>query len=183
MKDEMMTEYAQAVGKDAIRISRLLPGPLEKIWAYIVDPEKRSRWCCAGKVEQRVGGTIELHFSLAALADGPDVAPPEKHKDHPGEHKFSGKVLAIEPMRLLRHTWEYEGDFSELQFELEEQGDKVLLTLTHTRLVDRSDQVDVCIGWHTYLDILEDVLAGHPRRPFWKRFTELNPEYEKRVPD
>ncbi len=182
-KEAVAQEFAKNAGKDAISISRLLPGPLARVWAHIVEPAQRSRWCCGGKVDQHVGGVVEMNFNLTALADGPDVAPPEKHKDHPNEVSFSGKVLACEPMHLFRHTWEYDGGHTELQFELEEQGDKVLLTLTHTRLEDRADRVNTSAGWHTYLDILDDELNGKARRPFWKRLTELELEYENRFPE
>ena len=43
-----------------IRIVRTLPGPIERIWEYLTDSEKRARWFASGPMEQRVGGKVRL---------------------------------------------------------------------------------------------------------------------------
>ena len=62
-----------------------------------------------------------------------------------------------------------------------EQGDKVRLVLTHTRLSGRDEMQSVCGGWHTHLDILVDVLHEVEPQPFWKVHTQLEAEYEQRL--
>ncbi len=31
-----------------VRLLRLLPGPIERVWDFIIDPEKRARWFAGG---------------------------------------------------------------------------------------------------------------------------------------
>ena len=70
---------------------------------------------------------------------------------------------------------------SEVRYELEEQGDKVKLVLTHRRL-DTSDIVlSVSTGWHTHLNMLVDVLEGNAPRPFYKMQLQYECEYGDRL--
>ncbi len=57
----------------------------------------------------------------------------------------------------------------------------MLLTLTHRRLETSETVLSVITGWHTHLNILEDVLSGESRRPFYKMETELEEEYGQRL--
>ena len=82
-------------------------------------------------------------------------------------------------MRVLSHTWEFEDENSEVTYELSEQGDKVLLVLTHRRLTSSDMVLSVSTGWHTHLGLLEDVLSGNDVRPFYKTQTDLQSEYEQ----
>ena len=36
-----MHEFATRIAADAVRLERLLPGPIERIWAFLTEPEKR----------------------------------------------------------------------------------------------------------------------------------------------
>jgi hypothetical protein len=56
------------------------------------------------------------------------------------------------------------------------------MTLTHSRLPSRAMTVDVSGGWHLHLDVLEQVLAGRERAPFWSRNAALARDYEARIP-
>ena len=55
-------------GPGEVRLERLLPGPVERIWAYLTDGEKRARWLAAGSTEERVGGKVVLRFRHADLS-------------------------------------------------------------------------------------------------------------------
>ena len=44
---------------------------------------------------------------------------------------------------------------------LEPRGDKVLMTVIHSRLPNRGNVVGVSAGWHAHLDVLSDA----PERP------------------
>jgi uncharacterized protein YndB with AHSA1/START domain len=176
-----MNDYGEMIAKDAVRFVRRLPGPIERVWSYLVEGDKRKRWLCDGKTELHVGGNVELRFHNSSLSTEPDIAPPEKYRDLPEHVNFSGTVTACDPMRLLSHTWEYEGEASEVTFELVEDGADVILTLTQRRLTSREEVLGVCGGWHTHFDILEDVLTGRTPRAFWKRHTEMERRYEKRL--
>ena len=119
-------------------------------------------------------------FHNASLSTQPDVDPPAKYKDLPETTSFFGTVTRYEPPNLLAHTWDYEGQSSEVCYELAQQGDQVRLVLTHRRLGSYDEVISVSGGWHTHLDILDDVLSGREARPFWKTHTPLEAEYERR---
>ncbi len=176
-----MTDFGEQLDKTTVRFERLLPGPIERVWSYLIDSDKRALWLCGGDTELEVGGHVELHFNNALLSGPDDIEPPEKHRSVAGKVSFSGTVTRCEPPHLLAHTWDFKDEASEVCYELEEQGDKVRLVLTHRKL-DTDDMVlSVSGGWHTHLDILVDVLAGRPSRPFWKTHTALEAEYERRL--
>jgi len=176
-----VTEYGELIAPETVRFERTLPGPINLVWSYIVDAEKRSRWLCGGRTELRDGGLVEMHFHNAGLSSQEDIAPPEKYKDMPEHVRFSGTVTACVPPKFLSHTWDFEGDSSEVTYELAECGENVVLTLTHRRLNSREEAVSVCGGWHTHLDILKDVLTGEEPKPFWTRHTLIEDQYERRI--
>ena len=122
-----------------------------------------------------------MHFHNASLSSEQDDTPPEKYKDMPEHVSFSGTVTAYEPPYRLSHTWDFEGESSELTYELTEQDDQVKLVLTHRRLNSREEMVSVCGGWHTHLDILQNALEEKSPEPFWRRHTAIEAEYEGRL--
>ena len=176
-----MSKHGELIDNNTVRFERLLPGPIDQVWRYLVDSEYRAKWLCGGDVEQRVGGRVDMKFNNGSLSTQPDIERPEKYKDLPEEIAFSGTVTRCEPPHLIAHTWDFEGDSSEVCYELSERGDQVLLVLTHTRLNSTDEIISVCGGWHAHLDILIDILEGHDARPFWKTHTPLEAEYEKRI--
>jgi uncharacterized protein YndB with AHSA1/START domain len=172
-----MSEFGVVTAARTLRIRRVLPGPIERVWAYLTESEKRGRWLASGPMELRVGGRVELtfrHSDLSAHAE----PPPDKYKQYDGA-SVEGRVTRCEPPRLLTHTW---GDDSEVTYELTPQGADVLLVLTHRRLPDRTAMVRVGSGWHAHLAILADRLGGQEPRPFWSTHARLEAEYEKRLP-
>ena len=161
-----------------IRIVRTLPGPIERVWEYLTDPEKRSRWFASGPMEQRAGGKMHLDFRHSNIA--PDATPPDEvKKAHEGGKGFDGTVTRCEPPHLLAFTFGSDGE-SEVTFQLTQQGKDVLLVLTH-----RSTGGDIPYmhefgaGWHTHFAQLIALLEGAPRPPFWPMLMKLKPEYEK----
>lgn len=175
-----MTDYGQLIDQTTLRIERLLPGPIERVWSYLVEPEKRAQWLAAGAAELKPGGLMQFHFDHRNLSD---EKPPEKHKDHCGPMQFEGRVLAVEPPRLLKFTWpEMSGDISEVEFLLTPSGADVLLQITHAKLTKRDDLISTSAGWHTHLDVLAAVLAGNKHTTFWSGLIGLETEYEKRFP-
>ena len=57
---------------------------------------------------------------------------------------------------LLRFSWpEMSGDISEVEFRLIPRGAQVLLQLTHSKLIKRTDLIGTASGWHTHLDVLD----------------------------
>jgi len=168
----------QFTGPAEVRIVRTLPGPIERIWDYLTDSEKRSRWFAGGPMELRKGGKVTLHFRHKNLA--PDETPPEDHKQHhdPG-HSMTGVITRCEPPRVLAFSFGSDGE-SEATFELTPQGTSVLLVLTHrSRDGDLPYMADFGAGWHTHVAHLIALLEGAPRPPFWPLHAKLKSDYEK----
>lgn len=179
----MNDTHAELVAADTVRIERLLPGPPERVWAYLTDPDKRRLWLAGGEIELRVGGRADLVFHNDVLT-GHDDPPPAKHAHQGGEARMSGRVTACEPPRLLAYTWgEGAGeDASEVRFDLAPQGESVLLVVTHRRLHGRDTMISVASGWHTHLGVLLDRLHGRAPASFWPTHTRLEREYAQRLP-
>ncbi|MGE5146383.1 MAG: SRPBCC family protein [Candidatus Eiseniibacteriota bacterium] len=165
----------------ALRIERLLPGPIERVWAYITEPEKRRLWLAGGTMELKAGGKANLFFRHAELSPVKEETP-ERYKAKVNGQTVTGTILRCEPPHLLTLTWEY-GPATEVTFELTKKGDDVLLVVTHRRLSDRDMLIGVGSGWHTHLGILADRLAGRPPRPFWATHEALIGDYRKRLAD
>jgi len=177
----MTAEHGIITEAGAIRFERLLPGPIERVWAYITDSSKRATWLAEGPMELRPGGTVQMTWRNSELA-GPDEVMPEKYAKNEG-HSMKGEVLEADPPRRLVYTWpDASGDASEVSFELAERGDKVLLILTHRKLGRRGLMVGVGGGWHSHLAVLEARLEGRDPPPFWPMVERLAREYEARVP-
>ena len=173
-----MEDFGVTPAAATFRIERLLPGQIERVWAYVTVPEKRGTWLASGPMNLRVGGSVELNFRHAGLSA--EKTPPEKYKKFDG-HTLRGRITRCEPPRLLSFTWGDDADASEVTFELTPRQNDVLLVLTHRRLGDRAMMVNVAGGWHVHLGILADRLEGREPRPFWSTHTRLAAEYEKRI--
>ncbi len=172
--------YGEQIEPATIRFERLLPGPIERVWAYLTESDKRGKWLAMGEMEPRVGGSATLNFDNEGLSS--KKAPvPDRYKNGCGPAS-THRVTRYEPPHLLGLTWGGGGpEPSEVIFELKPQGDKVLLVLTHAKLPNRKFAVDVASGWHTHLSVLGERLNGREPDAFWATFTAVNDAYEKRL--
>ncbi len=173
-----MGEFGKPLAKDTMQLERLLPGPIERVWAYLTESEKRGTWLASGDMELRVGGKVQLNFLHSSLSPQPEPTP-ERFKSMECGAGFEGTITQCDPPRLLAYTW--GGDTSEVKFELTPSGDKVLLVITHTRLRDVDEMGLVASGWHTHLGILTDQLHDQTPRPFWATFLEVEQQYKQRL--
>ncbi len=169
----------QSTGPGEVRIMRTLPGPIDRLWQYLTDPEKRARWFAGGPMEQKVGGKVELHFRHKELV--PNEVPPAQYLEmHECGKTKACTVLRWEPPRVLSYTFD---DESEVTFELipQDKADKsVLLILTHrSRGGDLPYLSGFASGWHSHLTLLVALLEGKPFPPFWDMHLRLKDEYEK----
>jgi uncharacterized protein YndB with AHSA1/START domain len=161
-------------GPAEVRLVRTLPGPIERVWEYLTDSEKRSRWLAGGTMEPRQGGKLTFHFQHKNIS--PDEIPPAGHEHG---HDMEGVVTRWEPPRVLAHTFGSDGE-SEVTFELTPQGTDVLLVVTHRGTAgDLPYMTSFAAGWHTHLAILIAQLEGTPRPPFWSMHARLMSDYEK----
>lgn len=173
-------DYGVVTEAGTVRFERLLPGPIERVWAYLTESDKRARWLAHGDMDLRPGGEMEYVWRNWELALPGETAPDGHGGDK--EHRMKGHIVRVEPPHLLVHTWDEESSDSEVSFELTEVGDKVRLVLTNRRLPDRKNLVGVSGGWHGHLDVLQEVLEGGERTPFWDNIARLDAHYEAKTP-
>lgn len=179
-----MTDYGTFAERGTIVFRRVLPGPVERVWAYLTESDKRGQWLATGEMELEVGGRVELKFCHANLSPVAEEIP-AKYEELADGAAFTGRVTRCEPPRVLAYTWaESWGEDSEVTFELTPRGDDVLLQLTHRRLGDKRETlISVAAGWHTHLGILADHLRGVESRPFWAAHSRWEVEYTQRIPE
>jgi uncharacterized protein YndB with AHSA1/START domain len=139
-----MSDYAQFGKAATVRFERLLPGPIEHVWAFLTDPARLPGWFGDGVIEPRAGGEVRL---------------------------MSGHVLGVvtrwNPPRQLIYTWnvygpgESESRYPEsyVTFELDPKGSEVLLVLMHLPVLERFEKQNA-MGWHTFLDMLAAAARG-----------------------
>jgi uncharacterized protein YndB with AHSA1/START domain len=180
--ERAMGEFGVVTEARTVRLQRVLPGPIERVWAYLTESEKRGKWLAAGEMELRPGGRVELTFRNNQLTPHAET-PPEKYAQRAEQSSVHGRITSCAPPRLLSYTWDDgSGSDSEVTFELSPQDSDVLLVLTHRRLSSRTGMVGVASGWHTHLGILLDRLHDREPGPFWATYTRLEAEYEARIP-
>lgn len=172
----MLTEdnYGLLTEPATLRIERLLPGPVERVWSYLTDSELRRIWLAAGAMEQTAGAPVELVWRNDELTDPPG-ARPEGFGD---EHRMICEVMAIDAPHMLAISW---GSTGGVTFTLEEKGDEVLLTIVHKRVEDPSVLLNVSAGWHSHVDVLEARLRGTTPVPHWDNFAQLRGVYAERL--
>lgn len=173
-----MEKYGSIIAPGTLRFERSLPGPIDKVWAYLTKSEKRGKWLAKGDMELFEGGKVDLHFKHQELSPLPDEVP-EKYNNMEQGHHFTGTILQIAAPHLLSFTWD---GGSEVTFELTEQADRVLMVITHRKLGDKkSTLISVSSGWHNHVGILIANLEGKVPAPFWKTHTELEAIYSNLV--
>jgi uncharacterized protein YndB with AHSA1/START domain len=167
--------YGTLIEPATLKMQRLLPGPIERIWAYLTESDKRRKWLAAGKMELKVGAPFELVWRNDELTDPPGERP----AGFGDEHRMQSRITELDPPRKLCFAWKDSGDVS---IELEAKGNEVLLTLIHRRLPNRSTMLGVSTGWHVHLDLLVARARGEEPPPFWDGFAKLRKEYDRRLP-
>lgn len=158
-----------------LKIQRLLPGPIERIWAYLTDSDLRRQWLGAGEMEMKAGAPFELVWRNDELSKAPSQRPPGFGE----EQRMQSRITELDPPHKLVIAWQDSGDVS---FELEPKGSKVLLTVIHRHLPDRATLLGVAGGWHMHLDILVARATGKEPEPFWEGWRRLKEEYGRRLP-
>lgn len=167
--------YGVLTEPTTLKIQRLLPGPIERIWAHLTESELRRKWLAAGQMEMKVGAPFTFTWRNQELNDPPSPRP----EGMPEEHSLESRITELDPPRKLAITWGSSGGVS---FELEPKGDDVLLTLIHRRLPDRKTLLMVSAGWHMHLDLLVARATGKEPAPFWEGWSRLQKEYDKQLP-
>jgi uncharacterized protein YndB with AHSA1/START domain len=178
-----MDAFAKKFDDHTIQFVRILPGPIEKIWGYLADGKKRGEWFASGDLPAKVGESFELRFKHSDLSPH-QAPPPEKMKDvDKNGHSSKNILLVFEPPHRLVFTFGPEtrpGEISEVEFRLVQEGDKVRLTLTHSKIPNRDFMLGVSGGWHSHLDVLEYRAKGETPPAFWDVWRRYDGVYDKR---
>jgi uncharacterized protein YndB with AHSA1/START domain len=164
--------FATLTGGSTLVIQRWLPGPVERVWRYLTDSDLRQRWLASGTMELTAGAPLELVWRNDELSDADDPRPGEFAE----EERMLSRVIEVDPMRMLRIAWG-KGDVT---FTLQEQAERVLLTVTHRGLHDRGERRVTAPGWHMHLDILVAELSGARPPSFWSGWKRLGDAYDGR---
>jgi uncharacterized protein YndB with AHSA1/START domain len=166
--------YGVLTEPTTLTIQRLLPGPIERVWAYLTESDLRRQWLASGTMEMTVGASFELVWRNDELTDPPGQRPP----GFGAEHRMTSRILALDPPRKLAFSF---GTSSEVTFTLEPTGKRVLLTVVHRLVTDRAMLLKVSAGWHMHLDVLVARATGAAPAPFWDGWSRLHKEYEGRL--
>jgi uncharacterized protein YndB with AHSA1/START domain len=177
MNDTTNSTLGTSTEHATVRLERLLPGPIERVWAYLTESDKRATWLASGVFDLRVGGKADLHFDHDNISS--EERPPDRPKG--GKSDFPGTITRVDSPRLLAYTLGVTNPESEVTFELEPRGKDVLLVVTHRRLADRTTMVNFASGWDAHVGILADRLNGVEPRPFWSTHAKLVREYEAKL--
>lgn len=91
-----------------LTIRRLLPGPVERVWAYLTESELRRRWLAAGAMVPEVGAEFELVWRNDGLSGQPSTRP----EGFGEEHRLQCRITELDPPRRLAFTWGSTGGVS-----------------------------------------------------------------------
>lgn len=169
------SDYATVIAPRDVRLQRLLPGPIERIWAYLTESELRRQWLASGDMQAEAGTMFTLTWRNDELTDPPGTRPDGFSG---GAQSMDSTMVEYDPPHRLAFTW---GDGG-VAFDLESKGDQVLLTVTHRGISDRSNMLMIGAGWHQHLDTLVAHTNGTRPLPFWDGWTQLRAEYDEVIP-
>jgi len=167
--------YGVLTAPATLRMERLLPGPIERIWDYLTRSEMRRLWLASGEMELKAGAPFELIWRNDELTD----PPTRRASGEPHEHRQQCRIIAADPPRMLAFQFGPNGDVT---FTLEPKGADVLLTMLHERIPNRDTLLGVSAGWHQHLDTLVARVNGQPVPDYWEGKDRLSKEYAARFP-
>lgn len=176
MNQMTLDAHGELIEPMSVQLKRVLPGPIERVWAYLTESDLRAKWLASGEMTLEVGAPFTFTWRNGTLTD-PAGTPPEGMS---GEHSMESRITELDPPRRLSFTWDDSGDVT---FDLEPRGGDVLLTVTHRKAARHSLLVGVSSGWHTHLDLLVARLEDRTPEPFWESFTRNREEYRARLPE
>jgi uncharacterized protein YndB with AHSA1/START domain len=171
-----IASYGEMIEPTTLKIQRVLPGSVERVWDYLTKSELRRQWFAAGDMEMKQGASFELVWRNNDLTNPPGKLP----DGFSGEHKMTSTIIACDPPRKLAFTWGMGGT-GDVTFTLEPRGERTLLTVVHTGLADPNVRGKVGPGWHAHIDVLAARMAGTEPEPFWDNWTRLKADYDKKL--
>src|SRR5437764_200173 len=117
-----------------------------------------------GGTHATLGGEFELINDHDNLSEE-EVPYPESYAPYKGKTS-SEHVIRFDPPRLLETTFQ-GGKNGTVTYELEPDGEKTRLVLTHRGIVSGTGAQDFGSGWNSHLTVLQEKLAGRGVPNFW----------------
>ena len=71
-----ITEFGVLTEPTTLKIQRVLPGPIERVWSYLTTSELRRQWFAAGEMELTLGASFELVWRNDELTSPSGERPP-----------------------------------------------------------------------------------------------------------
>jgi uncharacterized protein YndB with AHSA1/START domain len=182
-----MDAFGKRIDEHTVQFVRMLPGPIERIWAYLWDGKKRGEWFHGGPMPTKPGESFDMYCKHSTLSPN-QAPPPEKfvEMDKTGHHSRNVLLAYEPPHRLVFGLGPHGREDSEVEFLLSQEGDpkddKVRFTLNHRKIPNREYAVEVSGGWHSYLAILQYKAEGKTPPAFWDVWRQTEGVYEKRYP-
>ena len=159
-----------------LKIQRLLPGPIERVWAYLTESNLRRQWLAAGEMEMKVGAT----FSSRGATTNSVPRPAKRPAGFPRRAHF---WRARSPSSIRRASSPSPGGAAATStFELAPAGSKVLLTVIHRRLPDRPTLLIVAPAGTCISTSSPRAPQAQEPAPFWEGWSRLKEEYDQRLP-
>jgi len=182
-----MDTHGKLVNPQTVVFERLLPGPIERVFAFLFEEDKRKLWFTTGVIPTVPGEKFQMTWKHSTYSPNTSVAPDSmKEMDEKG-HSSTNTLLVYEPPHRLVFTFG-EGKYgpdkaTEVELLLKQEGDpkdnKVRLTLTHSKIPERGYALGVSGGWHAHLDVLEMQLRGETPPGFWDVWRKYDGVYDK----
>ena len=98
--------YGALTEPATLKIERLLPGPIERVWAYLTESDLRRQWLAAGEMTMKVGAAFELVWRNDELTNPPGQRPP----GFSDEHRMQSRITELDPPHRLAITWGNTGE-------------------------------------------------------------------------
>lgn len=171
-------DFAKLTGPAKLEIVRILPATPERVWEYIVDPELRQKWFCAGATGDRPGQEFVMDFDHSRISN----SPPPADVECGDPIVMRGTILKYDRPFEFAYSWpEADGKGTIVTIKLAADGENTRLHLVHERLENPEFKKGASAGWHAHLDLLVDVAANAEVRDFWLHYAGLKAEYDQRM--
>lgn len=171
-----MNKYGEVLEDGSMKFMREFSAPIDNVWSWLADGDKRGRWLGGGGDIIHAGQTVKFEFQHQNLTPH-DEAYPEKYKAMENGIAYDVDIKTCDAPHHLVMVWR-DGNDSEIDIRLSEEGGKTKLVLIQRGDATRDHFTGALAGWHAHLDIMADKLAGEAPKPFWSTHEALTGEYE-----
>jgi uncharacterized protein YndB with AHSA1/START domain len=88
-------QFGEIITPTTFRLERTLKAPIDRVWSYFVDSDKRSRWFTGDDSFSANGQVFSILFAHRNITN---EKPPERWAQmESGQFPMTGRVLAFDP--------------------------------------------------------------------------------------